>query len=348
MTDCSKDVRAFHDQQVTLPGSDRRRMRDRRDTNRARLRRGLEAAGLREPDEFVSQGSYAMRTMVQDVDNDYDIDDGVYFLADDLVGPRGAKLTALQARHMVRDAVDDGRFKTAPEVKPNCVRIHYDAGYHVDIPVYRVTVTKGVFGDERLYELASSGGWRRSDARDVTSWYDDERSRSADGLQLRRVNRALKTFARSRGSWRGRNLSGFAITKLVVECFRSDAREDEALRRTMVAIRDRLLFRLEVDHPVTPGETITDSHDDAKARFFRDKLTEAIERLEPTTDLDCDREDALDCWDRVFSTTFFTERAETEARALARGPAIVSSGAILAGTAGAAGAVESAGGGRHA
>lgn len=70
MTDCSKDVRAFHDQQVTLPGSDRRRMRDRRDTNRARLRRGLEAAGLREPDEFVSQGSYAMRTMVQDVDND--------------------------------------------------------------------------------------------------------------------------------------------------------------------------------------------------------------------------------------------------------------------------------------
>ena len=75
--------------------------------------------------EFVKQGSYAMKTMVRDPDNDYDIDDGVYFHKEDLVGPRGAEMTSLQARQMVRDAVDDGRFKRAPEVCSNCVRVFY-------------------------------------------------------------------------------------------------------------------------------------------------------------------------------------------------------------------------------
>jgi hypothetical protein len=37
---------------------------------------------------------------------------------------------------MVRDAVDDDKFKKPPEVRPNCVRVFYEAGYHVDLPVY--------------------------------------------------------------------------------------------------------------------------------------------------------------------------------------------------------------------
>ena len=54
------------------------------------MRKGLEDAEKPAPIEFVKQGSYAMKTMVQDPDNDYDIDDGVYFEKDKLVGePRG-------------------------------------------------------------------------------------------------------------------------------------------------------------------------------------------------------------------------------------------------------------------
>ena len=34
MFDCSKDVRAYHDQDVTLPKSEQDAMRDRRDSNR--------------------------------------------------------------------------------------------------------------------------------------------------------------------------------------------------------------------------------------------------------------------------------------------------------------------------
>jgi len=348
MFDCSKDVRAYHDQDVTLPKTEQDAMRDRRNSNRTRLRDGLAKAGKPKPIEFVKQGSYAMRTMCRDPDNDYDIDDGVYFHKDDLVGDRGAEMTSLQARQMVRDAVDDGRFKRAPEVRSNCVRVFYEKGYHVDLPVYRRVVTETVFGDEVHYELAASSGWKRSDARDVSDWYEDERASSADGVQLRRINRDLKKFARSRYSWRASILSGFGISVLTTEKFRCADREDRALYDTMVAIRDRLSWNLQVAHPVTPGDYITSGPDDAKARCFREKLTEAIDTLAALFDPDCTREKALKCWDKVFATIFFSERLEEEQRASAAAPAIISAAALLSATAAASQAVSSAGGGRHA
>ena len=348
MFDCAKDIRAYHNQAVTLPETEQDKMRNRRNSNRARLRNGLAKADKPAPIEFVKQGSYAMKTMVQDPDNDYDIDDGVYFRKEDLVGPRGAEMTSLQARQMVRDAVDDGRFKQAPEVRSNCVRVFYKAGYHVDLPVYRRVVTSTVSGDKVHYELAASSGWKRSDARDVTDWYEDERAKSADGQQLRRINRDLKKYARSRRSWHDGILRGFGISVLVAECFGHNDREDCALYSTMVAIRDRLNWDLQIAHPVTPGGYITSGTDDARARSFRDKLTEAIDTLQPLFRTDCTRERALKCWDKVFATTFFSERLENEQRAAVAAPTTITSTGLLSSTSSADAAVRSAGGGRHA
>ena len=350
MFDCAKDVRAYHNQNVTLPKAEQDKMRDRRNSNRTRLRNGLAKADKATPLEFVKQGSYAMKTMVRDPDNDYDIDDGVYFRKKDLVGERGAEMTSLQARQMVRDAVDDGHFKQAPEVRSNCVRVLYQPGYHVDLPVYRRVVTSTIFGDEVHYELAASSGWKRSDARHVTEWYEDKRVRSADSQQLRRINRDLKKYARSRHSWRSRILSGFGISILVVECFQQNDREDRALYDTMVVIRNRLKWDLQIAHPITPGDYITSGVDDARSRFFRDKLTEAIDTLQTQFQADCTRKQALKCWDKVFATTFFSERLENEQRASMTAPAIISSAALLSSNpaAAAAAAVSSAGGGRNA
>ena len=349
MIDCAKDVRAYHDQEVTLPKAEQDSMRDRRNANRKRVRKGLAKADKPAPVEFVKQGSYAMKTMIRDPDNDYDIDDGVYFHKEDLVGERGAEMTSLQARQMVRDAVDHGKFKMAPEVRSNCVRVLYEAGYHVDLPVYRRVVTPTIFLDDVVhYELAASSGWKRSDARDVSKWYENERAKSADGQQLLRVNRYLKKYARSRQSWRADILSGFGISVLVVERFREHDREDRAFYDTMVAIRDRLEWSLQIAHPVTPGDYITSGADDARARSFRDKLTDAINALQPLFRSDCKRERALKCWDKVFATTFFGERCEDEKRASLTAPAIISSAALLSSTSTAAAAVDSAGGGRYA
>jgi hypothetical protein len=355
MHNCGDDVVAHHNDEVTLPQSDRTAMRDRRNANRDRLKKGLQEKGMPAPREFKSQGSYAMKTMVQHPNNAYDIDDGIYFDKEVLVTERGAEVTALQARQMVRDAIDDGSFKTLPEVRTNCVRVHYQAGYHVDIPIYRRVTTQDALGGESFYHELASSEWKRSDARDVTEWFIGENKLQSpdkeNGRQLRRTVRQIKKFARSRTSWEAQILSGFGITKLVTECFRANIdREDSALHDTMKAIRDRLSGNLTVDHPVTPGETITKGTNDASARFLRDRLSEAISDLAPLFDSDCTRKMALMCWDNVFNTTFFIERLGDQAATpeKAAAPTVISSG-LLGDTARAAQtAVRKEGGGRYA
>lgn len=317
MYDCSKEVLGYHDDEVTLPQKERDEMRQRRDTNRARVKAGLAENDDPKSREFASQGSYAMKTMTQHPEKDYDIDDGIYFDYDALKKSDGTDMSALEARKMVRDAVDDGSFKKKPEVRENCVRIYYEAGYHVDIPVYRRVVTKDFLGNETVhYELASTD-WKRSDARDVTKWFDEENQRQSpdvtNGRQLRRVTRETKKYARSLSSWKGQIACGFIITKLVTECYRSNvSREDVALYDTMNAIRDRLELNLEVKHPVTPNETITKGTNDPKAVFLKEKLSDALSCLSVLFESECTRKQALDAWDKVFNTTYFSAQLGEE------------------------------------
>lgn len=358
MHDCSEDILAYHDERVTLPEAERTEMRTRRNSNRDKARRGLEREGDPVPIEFRSQGSYAMRTMVQHPSKDYDIDDGVYFWKEDLVDDKGHELSARQVKEMVRDAVDDGNFATPPSVRKNCVRVQYAKGYHVDLPCYRRITTKDWLGNEAYHHELAGPTWRRSDARDVTAWFKSENAAqspdSSNGRQLRRVTRVIKMFARSRAGWSAKVLSGFGITKLVTETFHAHAtREDVALHETMRAMRNRLERSLEVSHPVTPGESITtqgsDGSADPKAAYLRDRLSEALDDLAPLHDWNCTRERALTAWDTVFATTFFGARKEPSRSAAAvAAPSVLSSGFWADREAAAASAVRKEGGGRHA
>ena len=318
MYNCHDDILAYHDEKVTLPKVEQDEMRDRRNTNRQRLKDGLKRDGEPAPTGFQSQGSYAHRTMVQHKDKDYDIDDGVYFWKDDLKGPNGGDKTARQAKEMVRKALHDDRFNRPPEVRSNCVRVYYNAGYHVDVPVYRKVKTTNIWGEEEVtYEIASTD-WKKADPAEVTRWFKRENERqspdTSNGRQLRRDTRLNKAFARSRESWRPRIATGFMITTLIVnECYRANAaREDKALYDTMVAMRDRLNWNLEIEHPTVEGEMLTSGPDDARTKFLREKLDWAIGELEVLFDPGCTREQALKAWDKVFNTTFFSERLEEE------------------------------------
>lgn len=313
MYNCSKDVLGFHNDKVTLPEKERGEMRDRRNSNRDRIKSGLKNNDKPSPLDFCSQGSYAMRTMTQHPEKDYDIDDGVYFKKDDLKNENETEMTSLEAKQMIREAVDNGSFKTAPEVCENCVRVYYDAGYHVDIPVYRQIIEEDIWGNEEVYYELASTDWIRSDARNVTAWFDNEnQTQSPDktnGRQLRRNTRSIKKFAISRPEWKGKIGSGFLITKLVTEEYYCNLlREDESLYYTMKAILDRLEYDLVVNHPVTPNCTITKGNNDSKAKFLKDKLSEAIDTLQVLFESDCNAEKAAKAWDKVFNTDYFINK----------------------------------------
>lgn len=324
--DCAKDMRSFHDQNVTLGRSDQSEMHDRRDNGRTRLRTGLEVEEHPLPQVIASQGSYQMRTMVQDADNDYDIDDGVYFARDDLVDADGVELTAPQARERVRTALArDKRLDSPATCRTNCVRQDFPTGYHIDVPVYRIVV--GDEGEDDTFELASGDDWIPSDARAVTCWFNGEvRLRNAqgelkqgdsDGSQLRRITKLTKKFSRRSASWKGKTTSGICITKLVVDHFSASTNgDDEALRDTWKNIESALLKSTRIEHPIEGSRPLAKEWD-GELEFFQSCLASALVDLEVLDDEDCDLARARKAWDGVFATTVFSalEKSEREAAA---------------------------------
>ncbi len=315
MKDCDKDIRGYHSDCVALTEKQRADLRGRRDANRRRVENGLEANDDPVPEELVIQGSYAMRTTIQEPGNDYDIDDGAVFSEESLEGARGADMSALDARKMVREAADDGSFKQAPEIKPNCVRVFYDDGPHVDIPVYR----RLTGGDD--FELAGPD-WKPSDPKGVNSWFEDclDRHGAAGRAQFRQVIRLLKSLCKNRPS--SALPSGFVLTVLSEECYDGlDDRLDRAVRDVLLSVRDRLRSDLTVTHPVV-DEWLIGSDDDSKTRKLRELLERAAKDLDVLSRPNCTRSMALKAWKKIFNTDYFDDEIETASKAAMKASSI--------------------------
>lgn len=304
LVDCHADMLVYHNEEVTLPKADQDEMRKRRDAGRVRIKTGLDKDKRPQPSEIASQGSYAMRTMVQDPESDYDIDDGVYFKRIDIEA-----LSPLQAREMVWKALQhDERLKQSAEIRDNCVRQTYPEGYHIDMPVYR----DGAHG-QSAYELASKDTWKSADGRAVTAWFNaivgQLNTGEPDGNQLRRIVRLTKKYARSRMAWKKSITSGLCMTKLAVDHFSArEDRDDESLVAVWRAIHAKLKTTLRVDHPVIVGATASKGDNDPAVAYFRDKLGEALSILGALEQPGCIRDTALATWDTVFNTSFFSRR----------------------------------------
>ena len=323
MKDCNKDIRDYHRERVALTASQRQELKDRRNSNRDRLRSGLQNNEDPAPKRSVTQGSFAMRTVIQEPNRAYDIDDGVVFTKESLTGARGGEMTSVDARKMVRDAVHSDAFARAPEVRTNCVRVYYNDGPHVDIPVYR-EITDW-FGNSS-YELASAE-WKKSDPDGVNDWFKNWLKRKKDNGQKhsRELIRLVKSICKNRPSY---SLpSGFVVTALIEECYTlAHERLDVDLRDVIEAVYDRLCGDLHVKHPVVEGEWLIDGDSEHKTRNLRDLFKTAVNDLSVLDLPNCTRSRALKAWKKVLYTDFFDDRiteAEDQEKAKSKVAAMV-------------------------
>lgn len=312
MANVNKQLLAFFKSEVALTEKTKSDMRNRRRSCEERLERGLERNKKPKVDRYVKQGSYAMHTMVQSNSITSDIDNGVVFHEDKLVGERGGKFSAYDAKCMVRDALNyDNSFERAPEVLKNCVRVYYKDGFTIDMPVYREIGE----GDEAKYELAAAN-WKHSDPEAVTEWFQknvtEKSPDTVDGRQMRRMVRLLKSWSKSRASW---SLpSGFVLSILTNEVYPYRGypeREDHALYQTVKQMHNRLRWNLNVSRPVALFENVTKTAEDPNMVSLREKLGEAVERLEPLGDPRATDLEALKALKWFFCTDFFDEEIKT-------------------------------------
>ena len=333
MVDYNEPVQAYETESVNLPSAVKDKLRDNRDANRNRLKSNRPAEVRVNGVHFIPQGSMAINTTIQTENFDYDIDDGVWFYAEDLKKD-GTDMTAKETQEMVRDALKDPKFNEQPQIHQNCVRVFYAEGHHVDVPSYR-KFDEGT--NKERQELAGANGFVASDPTEINVWFEDRvetlnKQRDAAGSQLRVMVRMMKRFARSRGDkWDMPN--GLKLTMLVEECFpASYTRDDEAFYWLLSKLKTRLDSSLEVENRAQkkwPKDTLTKSANDTNMIELRTRVSEALDKLAVLHNADCTRPQARDAWDWVFqSDGFFAayDRDAKQAMALFSNAALVKAG----------------------
>jgi hypothetical protein len=262
-----------------------------------------------------NQGSYAMDTINKHPKKEYDIDVAIIFEKNDLPSEPA------DARKRIEEAMIEGggNFKTPPEAKTNAVRVSYAEGHHIDLAVYRKYTD--AFGNENTEHAGSE--WAARDPMEITNWFIsavDSKSPSKElgavvkDMQMRRITRWIKMFAKWRASW---NLpGGLILSVLVDECYQSNwDRDDVSLYDTMVSIRDRVRGDPEVFNPVDKNQSLTSREKDiTRINNLVEKLDFILEKMDVLFEADCTRSKALQAWNAVFDHPYWEEKMEEESK----------------------------------
>lgn len=321
MFDMHNEFKTFYKDHVRLGKKHRDDLAGVRNANLDRLKSGLDALGEKHGTTYAyykearDQGGYAMRTLNQHSNNEYDLDEGLIFEAEDLPEEPAA------ARERICDAFKEkpGNFRRPPKARTNAVTVWYADGPHLDFAIYRRPET--IWG-ETIIEHASGDEWVGRDPDAMTNWFDER----VDALspapeiydwviveagQLRRIVRFVKFFCRTRMDW---DLPGGMIsTALTVECYSADAtRDDVALYETLAALQRRLAGLTTVLNPVDPSQDLTEKSEYRdQVEALRDKLDWALEKLGVLHDASCTGAQARNAWRQVFNHSFWNAKAES-------------------------------------
>lgn len=311
MFDMDAILRSYYTDEVAIDADIRKTLHNARVANEGRLENGLAKAGRKKPKRHQPQGGYAMKTVVQQPESKYDVDNGAVFEPSALMKTNGVEMTPLEVRQMVCDALQDEKFKTKPVVRTHCVRVQYNEGYWVDVPVYRELLNP--LNNAPYLELASAT-WKISTPAAVTAWFrklEVTRSPDAGGSgdpQFRRIVAYVKGLPKQRKTWTWP--TGFMMSVLVSECFHADARDDISLRKTLDAIFGRLSRSTEILHPILTRERLdkgTGGDKDPRCVAMHAKLGELLPNFAITDRHDCTAEDAARAWDALYGVTYFKD-----------------------------------------
>ena len=211
MADLNHEFKTFYDR-IALASSKKDSLRKARNALRDKIRRHFrETLKLKVP-KFQGQGSYAMRTMINPLNGEFDIDDGVYLQHLDASDKSGWPSPETVHRWLV-DATD-GQTNLKPIDKRTCVRVRYAGQYHVDLPAY------GELNGDYLLAEKGEKGWHRSDPLALTDWFKN--SVKNRGEQLRDMVLYLKAWADFQSSRLGKMPSGLILTVLATNHFCAD------------------------------------------------------------------------------------------------------------------------------
>ncbi|WP_346856909.1 CBASS cGAMP synthase [uncultured Draconibacterium sp.] len=304
MANCNEVFEKFN-QLIKLDETKRSNLRVKRNNLRERVHNGFgfikSIHDIYERIEFQSQGSYVMDTIINPSrkNDEYDIDDGVYF-----IGSRGRRERPEPDvfHQFIVNSISRGKGVNEIEEiieKDTCVRVRYkgkngDFNYHVDIPIY---YAQDVYSPDLAHK---KDWWHTSNPVEFILWFEDliqsgfeakfilERSsfrneyekwrddRRKKDHQLRKIVRYMKAWGDYK---KGDMPPGVVMTILAGTNYVEDSRDDISLYETLSNSYDWLIGNgFKCPRPTTPvGEDLFKDYSPEKKRYFKNALKEFID-----------------------------------------------------------------------
>jgi len=293
MADCNDLFKNFL-VEITVPSEKTEKLQRGRNAIKERIENHFSKVLEVKKPSFYIQGSYALKTMVKPLgQEDYDLDDGVYLehTDDDISTP-----TPQTVSSWIIKAVEN-HTKKKPTNKKKCVRVVYEEGYHIDLPIYR-----NIRGIIHLGTLEGDK-WVPSDAKKFNNWFHERLDKTE---QMRSCIKYLK-------AWKDFNdcdLKGIHITVLVgLKHIEVDKRDDMSLAKTVDQVIEYLKDKRAIYNPIDKSENMIESWNKGKLDSTIKSIEEFSQKAQKSLAED-DKQKASKIWRELFGKRFPLHKAD--------------------------------------
>ncbi len=294
MADCHDLFEKFYGN-VALSDGKKNNLKKARKALRDRIRNHFKEKRKEKAPFFSGQGSFSMDTIVNPINGEYDIDDGVYLQNLD---PDMSKWPSSETVHnWIYEAVDS-HTDQKPQDKRTCIRVLYSRekgqDYHVDLPIYGMK--------DKIAYLAEKGksSWPESDPKAFIEWF--EGNIKTKGELLRRMVCYLKAWS-DHNQKQAPMLNGISLTIAAAEQLVSSQRDDQALVETVKRISSQIRNTKTIKKPVKPNENLLADWGQENITKLCDRLDIFANKGEKALNTD-DKEEASLLWVAQFGNRF--------------------------------------------
>lgn len=237
--------------------------------------------------QFYIQGSYKNNTCIRTKDDECDLDDGVYFKDNpDNVTPK-------TLQQWVKNAVK-GTTNAIPIHKKKCIRVIYQAGYNIDIPVFLFDKEE----QEHPLLAVKTGEWFKDDPKEFVDEFIEKKKENS---QIVRIVKYLKSWSDHK---REKMPSGLVMTVLVMDNFQSNDRDDVSLKYTLIEIENELQERFKCKLPTTPKEDLFAEYSQTRKDNFLSNLSDFISDAKKAIDDEKNQYEASKLWKKHLGQRF--------------------------------------------
>ena len=262
--------------------------------------------------DLLLQGSMSMHTTINPLDEDYDIDCGVYIKPKDIDYKDQSTWPDISELHDIVADACTAQNRTIDSSKDICVRVKYADEFHVDFPIY----IKNWDDEKFIPRLAHKTlGWVESNALANTNYYFEQKEEKGDNLRyIVMFLKAMVDYQNYIDDGIETNISGFELTMLACRDYKTDGQTeiDKIWHKTVEEMQKQCQNNTSLKKPVTADELWVNKKQKDKDAFIK-LLKFAIDNTRKAIDT-CSEKEASEYYQKIFGDRFpkLTQDAKSE------------------------------------